>query len=112
MRHIQGQEYVNEIPSMWRGLANKPYHRGYATTKITKTKYGFKINRFSHYVSLQSIKFEVFDDGFSKGVVKVNKNYQAPYQYTIYFDNKMQPITSQSDNVREELKEWKKLRGL
>ena len=88
-----------------------PFTRGYKTTRIIPTKYGYRIHRFSNYISLQYIKVEYLDNGFSKATVKVNTNYQTPYQYTIYFDNKGNEIKAESHNTKLERKIWLKMQS-
>lgn len=83
-----------------------PFRSGYKTTRIIPTKYGYRIHRFSNYISLQYIKVEYLDNGFSKATVKVNKNYHAPYQYTLYFDNKGNEIKSENNSTKAERKTW------
>ena len=83
-----------------------PFTRGYKTTKIKPTNYGFLIHRFSNYISLQYIRVEYSDNGFSKATVKVNTNYQAPYQYTLYFDNKGKEIKTENNSTKIERKIW------
>jgi len=111
MRTIPGAEYVGDIPPKWRELATEPHHSGYATTKIQKTDYGYKIHRFSHHISLQTIRYEIYDDGFSKAIVKVDTNYNPRYQYTLYFHP--DPITEivRSGGTRSELASWKSMRA-
>lgn len=91
-------EYLNEIPKIWQRIDFEGYHSGYITTAIKKTNYGFKINRFSSYVSLLNIKFEILSNGFAKAIIKVNTNYRPKYQYTMYFDKDYNEI--------KEHKEW------
>jgi len=79
-----------------------PHRSGYKCTKITPIKNGYRINRFSNYISLQSIKLIYNDNGFSKATVIVNTNYVP--QYTLYFDDKGNEV--KADNVKAERKLW------
>ncbi len=83
-----------------------PFRSGYKTTKIIPTKYGYRIHRFSNYISLQYVKVEYCDNGFSKATVRVNTNYQATYQFTLYFDNTGNEIKSENNNTKIERKQW------
>jgi|GEM_PF-5580901 hypothetical protein len=82
-----------------------PFNSGYKTTKVIQKKYGYILHRFSNYVSLQNVKIVYNENGFSKATVKVNKNYAAPYQYTIYFDNEGNEIKV-NNNTNLERKKW------
>ena len=79
---------------------------GYRTTKIEIKPYGFRVLRFSNYISLQYIKVEFLPNGFSKATVKVDTNYRAKYQYTIYFDNLGNEIKSDNNSTIAERKIW------
>jgi hypothetical protein len=83
-----------------------PFTSGYRTTKIKETANGYKINRFSNYISLQNITLTYQPNGFSKAIVKVDTNYRPKYQYTLYFDNTGELIKSPTDNDKEEKKIW------
>lgn len=112
-REIKGQQYVKEIPKIYRKLADKPYTNGYRTTSIVKKPYGFIITRFSHYISIQKIRFEILSDGFSKATVKVDTNYKSNYQFTLYFDKGLELVEDNNDplNVTKCRKVWQKLRN-
>ena len=90
MTNISGHEYLNNIPPAWR--CTEDTGSGYRTTKIKKTKYGYIIHRFSNYVSLQYIRFEVLKTGFCIATVKVDTNYRQKYQYTVYFNDEMKEV--------------------
>ena len=100
-------QYINEIPKIWQKTDFQGFHSGYITTAIKKTNYGFKINRFSNYVSLLSIKFEVLTNGFAKATVKVDTNYRPKYQYTLYFDKEYNEIKEKTTKL--ERKKWLEL---
>ena len=105
MKNIIGHEYLNNIPPAWRRTEDTG--SGYRTTKIKKTKYGYIIHRFSNYVSLQYIRFEVLKTGFGKATIKVDTNYQQKRQYTIYFDKNMAEI--KAETTAKERKIWLEL---
>lgn len=96
---------MNTIPKIYASN-DYPFTRGYKTTKIIPTKYGYRIHRFSNYISLQYIKVEYLANGFSKATVKVNTNYQSPYQYTLYFDVEGNEMKSENNNTKLERKNW------
>ena len=100
-------QYINEIPKIWQKTSFEGFHSGYITTSIKKTNYGFKITRFSNFVSILNIKFEVLGNGFAKATVKVDTNYRPKYQYTLYFDKDYNEIKSTS--TRLERKKWLEL---
>ena len=100
-------KYLENIPEMWRKTSFNGFHSGYITTKIKKTDYGYKIYRFSNYVSLQYIRFEILKKGFAKATVKVHTNYRKPYQYTLYFDSDF--IALRGNSTAQERKVWLKL---
>lgn len=101
---------MNTIPKIYASN-DYPFTSGYKTTKIIPTKYGYRIHRFSNYISLQYIKVEYLPNGFSKAIVKVNTNYQSPYQYTLYFDNEGNEVKSDNNNTIAERKEWIKMQS-
>ena len=78
-----------------------PFTSGYKTTKIVPKKYGYILHRFSNYISLQNVKIVYNENGFSKATIKVNTNYKAPYQYTIYFDNEGNEIKAENNTTKE-----------
>jgi hypothetical protein len=78
-----------------------PFTRGYKTTKVIAKKDGYILHRFSNYVSLQNVKIVYNPNGFSKATIKVNTNYQTPYQYTIYFDNEGNEIKAENNSTKE-----------
>jgi hypothetical protein len=91
--------------------AKKRKTSGFQTTKVIEKPNGLIIHRFSHYVTLVYIRLYKYQDGFSKAVVKVDKNYHPRYQYTLYFDKDGREIKSPTNSTRAELAYWKKLRA-
>ena len=92
-----------------RIYASNPYplqNTGYRTVTVQPKPYGFRIVRFSNYISLQYIKVVFNDNGFSKATVKVDTNYRSKYQYTIYFDNNGDVIRSEDNNTHSERNKW------
>ena len=59
-------------------------HERLRITKVKKTKKGFIIHLMTDYISLIYKYVTLFDNGTAKVVTKVRRNYQAPYQYTVY----------------------------
>lgn len=90
-------QYIENIPKIWNRTSFEGYHSGFITTKIKKTNYGYHITRFSNYVTILSIKFEVLQNGCAKATIKVDKNYHAPYQYTMYFDSDLNEVKSRKE---------------
>ena len=90
----KGNEYLSEIPYIWRKIDG---NTGYRTTEIVKTTYGYRIKRFSNYVSLLTIRLMVFPNGFSKATVKVDTNYRPKYQYTVYFDTENKEVKTRKE---------------
>ena len=66
-----------------------------------KKSYGYLITKVTSYISVSKIKLKINDDGTAKAIVKVNKNYVAPYQYTLYFDRAGREIKGAT--TREEM---------
>ena len=96
---------TNVIPKIFASNSY-PFRSGYKTTKITETKNGYLIRRFSNYISLQYIKVVYSANGFSKATVKVDKNYHAKYQFTIYFDAMGNEINSELNTTISNKKAW------
>lgn len=102
MKNIIGHQYLNNIPPAWRRTENTG--TGYHTTKIKKTKYGYIIHRFSNYISLQYIRFEVLTSGFCKAIVRVDTNYQQKYQYTVYLNDEMKEVKDRKSWLELQIK--------
>ena len=62
-------------------------------TKVKETKYGFIVHLFSNYICLYYKYITVGKNGTSKIVTKVDRNYQAKYQTTVYQDCEGKEIT-------------------
>lgn len=62
---------------------NNPYTR---TTKVEIKPYGYYVTRFNPYVTVTKVKIMVNSNGSAKAIFKVDKNYQAPYQFTEYYN--------------------------
>ena len=77
-------------------------------SKFKATNYGYIFNWWTHYITIYNSRIFIYDDNFIKVVVKVNRNYSAPYQVTYYFDNKGREI--KAGNTRTELAIWKRKR--
>ena len=69
-------------------------------TKVKQTDKGYIIHLFTNYICLYYKYIIVNKNGSAKILTKVNRNYQAPYQFTIYEDKDGKEIT---------LKEYKKI---
>lgn len=69
-------------------------------TKVKQTNYGFIVHLFSNYVCLYYKYITVGKNGTAKIVTKVDRNYQAKYQFTTYENAEGKEIT---------VKEFKKL---
>jgi hypothetical protein len=69
-------------------------------TKVKQTDKGYTIHLFTNYICLYYKYVTVNKNGSAKILTKVNRNYQAPYQFTIYEDKDGKEIT---------LKEYKKI---
>lgn len=59
---------------------------GTRVTKVTKKPYGYLVKLFNNYVTIYSVKLIINTDNSAKAVVKVDKNYLAPFQYTVHYD--------------------------
>lgn len=79
-------------------------------TKVVKTKYGYRFQMFNTYITLFFGKLYINEDETAKCVIRVEKNYQAPYQYTLYFDNNGFEIKTKDNSTRKELFFYKELR--
>lgn len=62
-------------------------------TKVKETNYGFIVHLFSNYVCLYYKYITVGKNGTAKIVTKVDKNYHAKYQYTMYENEQGEEIT-------------------
>lgn len=82
-------KYLNKIPNIWQRTSFEGYHSGFITTDVKKTAKGYRIKRFSNYITILNIDLEVLPNGFAKATVKVDKNYHPKYQYTMYFNSAM-----------------------
>lgn len=90
-------EHLKKIPVIWHETDFKGHHSGFITTSIKKTKKGYNIKRFSNYVTVININLEVLHNGFSKATIKVDKNYHAKYQYTMYFDEELKEVKNRKE---------------
>ena len=97
-------EHLKDIPSIWQNTEAVAGHM--RTISVKKKPYGFLIIRMSTYVSRQSIKLVIEDNGFAKATVKVNTNYRSPYQYTLYFDDQLNEIKVPNNSTHKERKMW------
>lgn len=79
------------------------------TLSRKRTEYGWRIAQGTNFISISDIKLEIYKDGKAKAIVKVNKNYVAPYQYTLYFDTLGREIKDEHNRTRKELAYWKNL---
>jgi len=100
---------TNQLPNAYSTNQFPQTQSGYRTIKVEVKPYGFRVIRFSNYISLQYIKVECLPNGFSKATVKVDTNYRAKYQYTIYFDNNGNEIHSENNCTKAERKAWLQL---
>lgn len=98
-----GQTYIQMF------LAKYSYH-SILRHDIVEKDYGYHITITTTYVTVKKIRLELNEDGSAKAVVKVNTNYQAPYQYTLYFDKQGREIISTPESTREELEYYRSLR--
>ena len=96
---------TNVIPKIFASNSY-PFLSGYKTTKITQTKDGYNIRRFSNYISLQYIKVVYLKNGFSKAVVKVDTNYMEKYQFVVYFDAIGNEISTELNTTISNRKAW------
>ena len=97
---------LHHLPKVYSSNSFPQVQSGYRTTQVQIKPYGFRVVRFSNYISLQYIKVECLQNGFSKATVKVDRNYSAKYQYTVYFDNYGNEIQSESNTTLEDRKIW------
>jgi uncharacterized lipoprotein NlpE involved in copper resistance len=84
------------------------------TTRVTwvkKTGYGYLFHMFNHYITLYYGKLVINADGTAKATIRVNCNYSAPYQYTLYFDCEGYEIKTEDNSTRKELLIYKQLRA-
>lgn len=96
----------HQLPKAYSANQFPQTQSGYRTIKVEPKPYGFRVVRFSNYISLQYIKVECLPNGFSKATVKVDTNYRAKYQYTVYFDNNGNEIQDESNKTATERKVW------
>jgi hypothetical protein len=94
----------------WKFWINKDNFKGNLKfVKCTKTNYGYKVNLMTNYITLYTKYIYVNEDNSAKIVTKVDQNYRAKYQYTLYHDLKGNRIDCEN-NTRKELKIYKELR--
>ena len=80
------------------------------TTYVKKTNYGYIFHRFNTYITVFYGKLYINNDGTAKAVVRVERNYCKPYQFTVYFDQYGLEIKHESNNTRKELSIYKQIR--
>ena len=105
VRHIKNKDMKftpEQIPPIYR-MPEKGDVTKLQTTKIKPTKYGFRLQRFSSYVTQEFISVYILDNGFCycKGVHK--RNYCKDSYSTEYFDR--------DGNRVKTRKEWLKLQN-
>lgn len=62
-------------------------------TKVKETNYGFIVHLFTNYICLYYKYITVGKNGTAKILTKVDRNYQAKYQTTVYHDCEGKEIT-------------------
>jgi hypothetical protein len=62
-------------------------------TKVKKTNKGFIIHLFTNYICLYYKYITIGKNGSAKVVTKVDKNYHAKYQFTIYENSEGKEIS-------------------
>ena len=96
-----------QLPKIYNSCAYPQQQTGYRTIKVDAKPYGFRVVRFSNYISMQYIKIVYSENGFSKATVKVDTNYRSKYQYTLYFDNAGNEIkVGDTNSTRLERAKW------
>ena len=78
---------------------------------VTKKPYGYHIKIVTSFASTRTIKLVINSNGTAKATMKVDPGYQAPYQYTLYYDKQgCEILTSHLfRGTREELKHYQEL---
>jgi len=95
--------------TMHQPLSNPMKSSGYSL-KAAKKPYGYLITYITPYVCIYKKKLVINGDGTAKCTVKVNRNYQVPYQYTCYFDAEGKEIISYENSTRKELAIYNRIR--
>ena len=92
------------IPKIYASNAY-PLVRGnaYRTTKLSQKGNIVKVERVSDYVSVQKVKIEYNENGFSKAKILVNTNYRPLYRYVLYFDSEGKEIKAETDAAERKL---------
>lgn len=92
-------------------LSKEATKRNTRVTKVTKKPYGYLIKMMNDYITLFTVKLEIYEDGFAKARIKIEKNYQPTRMVSRYFDQSGREIISETNNQRVELNHWKRLRN-
>ncbi len=79
-------------------------------TKVIKKDGCYLFHMFNHYITLYYGKLIINIDGTAKAVIKVNRNYSAKYQYTLYFNKEGFEIKSHENSTKKELSIYNKIR--
>jgi len=94
MRTIENLPEGFVLPKMYSRIApDSGWWSGIQTTSIKLTNYGFRVNRFSHYATIESIKCYMYPNGFIKGHSLYQRNYCPDERFTDYFNNLGETIT-------------------
>lgn len=62
-------------------------------TKVKKTNKGYNIHLFTNYICLYYKYVTLGNNGTAKVVTKVDRNYSAKYQFTLYENKEGEQIT-------------------
>lgn len=104
-----GRTYQDKYLNTELGKLGDSRYQGLITISREKTSYGYKIVQATNYIAIYNTKLYIYPDGRAKSVTKVNKNYHAPYQYTLYYDKNGKEIKDYQNRTRIELHYWKNI---
>ncbi len=82
-----------------------------ANNSKTVTDYGYRLTHITSYVCIYKTRLEIYPNGSAKAVTRVEKNYHAPYQTTVYFDKDGREIIDNNNNTCKELAYFKSIGG-
>lgn len=75
-------------------LCDEAKERKTRVTSVKKTKYGYNVKMFNHYVTLYDIKLVLNNNGTAKAHYKKEVNYRPVERFTIYFNELGESILS------------------
>jgi len=104
-----GNTYQDKYLNTELGYLGSSKFQGLITINRKRTKYGWLITQGTNYISIMKTKLYIYPNGKAKSITKVDSNYQAPYQFTCYYNNNGREIKDAHNRTRLELNYWKSL---